>query len=50
MNTVLSLLLLIGPWLAGFFTLAICLTSLIVPSLGEYILIHWFDLLDLVKK
>lgn len=43
----LSLIFLIGPWLAGFFTLGIWLTSLIAPSLGQYLLTHWFDLLNL---
>ena len=46
----LCLILLLGPWLAGFFTLAIWITSLIAPSLGAYLLTHWFDLLNLVKE
>lgn len=46
----LGLVFLIGPWLVGFFTLVIWLTSLIAPPLGKYILTHWFDLLDLVKE
>lgn len=46
----ISLILLIGPWIVGFFTIAIWLTSLIAPSLGEYLLTHWFDMLDLVKE